>query len=65
MTFSKNTLALTYTGILFFGFFLSGLFDVLNYFIIKALLFLGFSVLGATLIWIGVKALNDKKNHLK
>ncbi len=61
MTISKNTLALIYTGILVFGFFISGIFDVLNYLIVKALLFTGFAILGAILVWIAIK---DKQTDL-
>ena len=60
MAFSKNTLALIYTGILVFGFFFSGLFGVLDYFIVKALLFTGFALLGAALVWIAVKDTDSK-----
>lgn len=60
--FSKNTLALIYTGILVFGFFISGIFDVLDYIIVKALLFTGFASLGAILVWIAVK---DKQTDSK
>ncbi|WP_431135298.1 hypothetical protein [Psychroserpens mesophilus] len=55
MTFSKNTLALIYTGILLFGFFISGIFDVLDYIIVKFLLFTGFALLVFILIWIVIK----------
>jgi hypothetical protein len=60
MTFSKNTLALIYTGILVLGFFLSGIFDVLDYIIIKLLLFTGFALLGILLVWIAVKENGNK-----
>jgi len=62
MTISKNNLALIYTGILMFGFFFSGVFDVLDYIIVKALLFLGFAALGAILAWIAIK---DKQTDTK
>lgn len=58
---SKNTLALIYTGVLMFGFFISGIFGVLDYFIIKVLLFSGFTALGALLVWIAIK---DKQTDL-
>ena len=60
MSFNKNTLALIYTGILFLGFFLSGIFNILDYIIIKLLLFLGFTLLGLGLIWIVVKEKDNK-----
>ncbi len=60
MTFSKNTLALIYTGILLFGFFFSGLFGVLEYIIVKALLFTGFALLGGVLVWIAIKDTDTK-----
>lgn len=55
MTFSKNNIALIYTGVLMFGFFVSGVFDLLDLIIVKILLFSGFGVLGAILVWIAVK----------
>ncbi|MEY8848794.1 hypothetical protein AB9K26_08260 [Psychroserpens sp. XS_ASV72] len=60
MSFSKNSLALIYTGIILLSFFLSGIFDVLDYLIVKALLFIGFGILGALLVWIAVKEPNKK-----
>ncbi len=60
MTFSKNTLALIYTGVLLFGFFISGVFDVLDYIIVKFLLFTGFALLVFILVWIAVKNSNTK-----
>lgn len=55
MPFSKNTLALISTGIILFGFFISGIFDVLDYLIVKALLFTAFATLVAILVWIAIK----------
>ncbi|WP_425075863.1 hypothetical protein [Psychroserpens sp. S379A] len=55
MSFSKNTLALISTGIILFGFFISGIFDVLDYLIVKALLFTAFATLIAILVWIAIK----------
>lgn len=60
MMFSKNTLALIYTGLLVFGFFISGIFDVLDYIIIKLLLFTGYALLGFILVWIAVKEPDSK-----
>ncbi len=64
MTFSRNTLALVFSGILVLGFFLSGVFGVLDYLIVKALLFLGFGIFAGALVWIAVKD-PENKNHLK
>lgn len=55
MSFSKNTLALISTGIILFGFFISGIFDVLDYLIVKALLFTAFATLVVILVWIAIK----------
>ncbi len=55
MSFSKNTLALIYTGVLLFGFFISGIFDILEYIIVKFLLFTAFALLGFILVWIAIK----------
>jgi hypothetical protein len=62
MSINRNTLALIYTGLLFLGFFISGLFEVLDYFIIKALLFSGFLFLGIILFWMIIKHSKTKKN---
>ena len=60
---SKNTLALIYTGIITFGFFTAGVLDVLDYFIVKALLFVAVVVLFIIIFMIVNK--NENKNHLK
>ncbi len=60
MMLRKNTLALIYTGILALGFFIAGLFDVLDYIIVKLLLFTGFAILGFILVWIAVKESDSK-----
>ena len=60
MSFNKNTLALTYTAVLVLGFFISGLCDVLDYFIVKALLFTGFAALITALVLIAIKELDSK-----
>ena len=62
MSLSKNNLALIYTGVLVFGFFISGLFNVLDFIIVKALLFIWFAALGVILVWIAVK---DKQTDTK
>lgn len=60
MPFNKNTLALIYTGILLLGFFVSGIFDVLDYFIVKVLLFTGFAALVVVIVLIAIKELDSK-----
>lgn len=60
MSLNKNNLALIYTGILFLGFFISGIFDVLDYVIVKALLFIGFAALIIILVLIAFKELDSK-----
>ncbi|WP_400079607.1 hypothetical protein [Winogradskyella sp. R77965] len=42
---TKDSIALTLATILVLGLFVSGLFEILDYFIVKALLFLGFGSL--------------------
>ena len=44
---NKNSMALLFVSLIAIGFFVGGLFNVLDYFIVKALLFSGF---GATVI---------------
>ncbi len=44
---NKNSMTLLFVALIAIGFFVGGLFDVLDYFIVKALLFSGF---GATVI---------------
>lgn len=57
---NKDTLILIYTGIIVAGFFIAGIFNVLDYFIVKALLFIGYLVLFIYLI----KKVFIDKNHL-
>ncbi|MBR9847484.1 MAG: hypothetical protein GYB35_15885 [Algicola sp.] len=61
MTFSKNNLALIYTGVLFFGFFISGILGILDYIIVQLLLFTGFALLAFILVWIAVKQMSTKQ----
>lgn len=42
---NKNTMTLMSTGLISIGFFVAGMFEVLDYFIIKVLLFVGFAML--------------------
>lgn len=57
----KNSLALIFTSVVTIGFFTAGLFEVLDYFIIKALLCGIFIVLISIAIWYAIK--NEKKNR--
>lgn len=63
MTFHKNTIALTFTGIITVGFFVAGIFGVLDYFIVKLLLFVGFALLVFYLILMIIKQISENKNH--
>lgn len=59
---NKNTIALLIAGVIAIGFFVAGLFDVLDYFIVKALLFSSFAVL--VLVALGYALKNEiKKNR--
>lgn len=59
--FNKNTIALVIVATIGIGFFIAGLFDVLDYFIIKVLLFLCYIALIVIAFNYGVK--NEKKNR--
>ncbi|NRA91769.1 MAG: hypothetical protein HRU26_03635 [Psychroserpens sp.] len=61
MTIGKNTIALIISGILVLGFFFAGVFGVLDYLIVKALLFSGFTIFAAVLIWVALKNQDQKK----
>lgn len=58
---NKNTIALILVATITIGFFVAGLLEVLDYFIIKALLFIGVAFLFGIAFYYGIK--NDKKNH--
>jgi hypothetical protein len=60
---NRDALALLYTSIIVAGFFIAGLFNILDYFIVKALLVLGYLVLFIYLIKIVLKDI-ENKNHL-
>lgn len=61
---NKNSIALLIVAIIAFGFFAAGMFEVLDYFIIKALLFTLFGGLLIVAFWHALK--NDtKKNRPK
>lgn len=58
---NKNSLSLSLVALIVLGFFIAGLFEILDYFIIKALLFLS---LGALFILALVYAIkNDSKKN--
>jgi hypothetical protein len=60
---TKNALGLICTGLITIGFFVAGVFEVLDYFIIKALLFSAFLLI---LSYVGIIiAKSENKNHLK
>jgi hypothetical protein len=58
---NKNTLALIVVAAVGIGFFVAGLFEVLDYFIFQVLIFLGYGVLIIMAVNYGIK--NDKKNR--
>ncbi len=61
---SKNSIALLLAALITFGFFAAGMFEVLDYFIIKALLFTLFGGMLIFAIWRALK--NDTiKNRLE
>ncbi|WP_298903403.1 hypothetical protein [uncultured Psychroserpens sp.] len=60
----KNTITLVFSGLIFAGFFVSGVLDILDYFIVKAILFSAFAFLAVHLILIVLKD-SENKNHLK
>lgn len=61
---NRNSIALSFVGIITVGFFIAGLLKVLDYFIIKALLFSGFVALLVVAINYALKN-DDKKNRPK
>ena len=58
---SKDSFALIYTGIITIGFFVAGVFDVLDYFIVQVLLYIGVSLLFIYLFFIVTN--NKNKNQ--
>ena len=60
-----NKLALFFTAVIVLGFFISGIFDILDYFIVAALLFIGFGLLAGYMVWMVFLNSENKKNHLK
>ena len=61
---NRNSIALSFVVIITIGFFIAGLLKVLDYFIIKALLFSGFVALLVVAINYALKN-DDKKNRPK
>ena len=52
---NTNTLALCFAGLIVIGFFIAGLLNILDYFIVKALMFSGFALLIVIAINYGLK----------
>ena len=59
---NRNSIALSLVGFVTIGFFIAGLVKVLDYFIIKALLFSGFGLLFIVALFYTFKN-DDKKNR--
>ena len=60
---NTNKLGLLFTGLITIGFLVAGILDILDYIIVKALLFLAFTLLVVYLI-IQVLKEAENKNHL-
>jgi membrane protein implicated in regulation of membrane protease activity len=58
---NKNSLALILVGAVAIGFFVAGLFEVLNYFILQILLFLGYATLVVLALTHAIK--NERKKN--
>ncbi|WP_157503292.1 MULTISPECIES: hypothetical protein [Mangrovimonas] len=56
---SRNVLSVIFTAVIAAGFFISGLFDILDNFMIKLLLFISF---GAFIAYFCVMILSDKQS---
>ncbi|MFT4612629.1 MAG: hypothetical protein ACJA1H_001777 [Glaciecola sp.] len=52
---TRNTLTLLYSGLIFASFLVFGILDILDYFIVKAILFSSFTLLAFYLICIVLK----------
>ncbi|MCD2259965.1 hypothetical protein [Psychroserpens luteolus] len=61
---NRNTLTLVFSGLIAAGFFISGILDILDYLIVKAILFAAFVLLAVHLTIIILKD-SENKNHLK
>jgi hypothetical protein len=57
---NRNTLALVFSGLIVAGFFVSGLLDILDYIIVKAILFTAFVILAVHLVRILLKDVDTK-----
>lgn len=57
---TRNTLTLVFSGLIVAGFFVSGILDILDYLIVKAILFSAFAFLGIYLILIVLKDADTK-----
>lgn len=57
---NRNTIALIASGCIAIGFLIAGLFDILDYFIVKAILFLAFGALAAYIVAIVTKSYESK-----
>jgi membrane protein implicated in regulation of membrane protease activity len=60
---NKNNIALILVGAIAIGFFVAGLFEVLDYVILQVLLFIGYATLLVFAFYYAVK--NYKKNRLE
>ena len=60
---NKHTAPLLLVAVVAIGFFIGGLFEVLDYFIIKVLMFMAYGAL--LILGIGYALLNDKKKRLE
>lgn len=60
---NKHNAPLLLVAAVAIGFFIGGLFEVLDYFIIKVLMFMAYGAL--LILGIGYALLNDKKNRLE
>jgi hypothetical protein len=58
---TKNSIALSFVGLITIGFFVAGLLEILDYFIVKVLLFSSFGVL--LIIAFGSAIKNDTKKN--
>lgn len=58
---TKDSIALTFVGLLAIGFFLAGMFDILNYIIVQTLTFLCFGGLLAVAVYFALK--NEVKKN--
>jgi len=61
---NRNTLSLVFSALIVAGFFVSGVLDILDYLIVKGLLFSSFALLAVYLVVIVLKD-SESKNHLK